>query len=364
MNGAPGPPRNVWMRLSLLIPAALGAPAVMAATIEVRDAVSLRDVLPELKRGDTLKIAPGEYPGGHVVSNVADLTIEALDPSRPPHFKGGKQAWHFSRCPGLKLRHLECSGQSANGINLDDGGQRGNPVSGVDLEHLSVSDIGPKGNFDAIKCSGLKDLRISHFEISGWGGQAIDLVGCSGAVIRDCRITGKEGFSQHTGPQFKGGCRDITIERCSLVHAGERPIQAGGSTGAAYYRPPGVNYEAKDIIIRDNRIEGGTCACAFTGVRGVEFTGNTVVRPVKWIFRVLQETTTPGFLPCGEVRISRNAITFRREQVATEINIGAGTEPATFVFSENTWIAEDRPGDSKPKLPVEEQGGIYGAKPE
>lgn len=352
------------MRLFLPAFALFSVPCLKAATVEVRDPASLREAIPKLKEGDVLKIAAGDYPGGYSISSVANLTIEALDPGKPPHFRGGKQAWHFGRCRGLKLRHLKCSGQSANGINLDDGGQRENPVSGILLEHLSISDVGPKGNFDGIKCSGLKGLRISHCEISGWGGQAIDLVGCSDSVISDCKITGKEGFSQHTGPQFKGGCRNITIERCTLLNAGERPIQAGGSTGTDYFRPPGVNYEARDIIIRDNRIEGGTCACAFTGVRGAEFTGNTIVRPVKWVFRVLQETKAEGFLACGEVKVARNRITFRREQIGSEINVGDGTEPATFTFSANTWFAEDRPQDSKPRLPVAEEAGVYGTKPE
>lgn len=351
------------MRLAVFLAAVISHPA-LAATIEVRDAASLKEALPKLKDGDVLKIAPGEYPGGHSISNVAKLSIEALDPKSPAHFKGGKQAWHFSRCPGLKLRHLKCSGQSANGINLDDGGKRDQAVEGIVLEDLVIEDIGPKGNFDGIKCSGLKALRIERCTISGWGGQAIDLVGCSDAVISNCTITGKEGFSQHTGPQFKGGSHKITIEGCTLINAGERPIHVGGSTGMDYFRPAGANYEAKEVIVRNNRIEGGMCACAFTGARDVEFTGNTIVRPRKWIFRILQETTEAGFLPCGNVRISGNAISFRREQVGTEINIGSGTEPESFRFEKNRWFAEDRPADSKPKLPVEESGGGYGSKPE
>jgi hypothetical protein len=352
------------MRLpSVFLPLFIVHP-LMAATIEVKDAASLKDSLPKLKDGDILKIAPGDYPGGHSLANLAELTIEALDPKNPPHFKGGKQAWHFSRCPGLKLRHLKCSGQSANGINLDDGGKRDQPVEGLVLKDLAIEDIGPQGNFDGIKCSGLKSLRIERCTISGWGGQAIDLVGCSDAVITSCTFTGKEGFTQHTGPQFKGGSHDITIERCTLVNAGERPIQAGGSTGADYFRPAGANYEAKDIVIRDNRIEGGTCACAFTGARNVAFTGNTILRPRKWIFRILQETTSEGFLRCGEVKISGNRIRFRRDEVSTEVNVGAGTDAATFTFEKNHWLAEDRPADSKPDLPVEEREGVYGAKDE
>jgi hypothetical protein len=268
------------MRFLLLL---LLASSVGAATVEVKSAADLGPALRALKDGDTLRIGPGDYPAGHFVSGISKLTIEALDPEKPPHFKGGKQAWHFSRCPGLVLRNLRASGQSANGINIDDGGRMDRPVGDVLLEGLVISDIGPNGNFDGIKCSGLENLTIRHCEISGWGGQAIDFVGCRKALVTGCRIIGKPGFSQHTGPQFKGGCEDIVIEKCHFKDAGQRPVQAGGSTGMEFFRPPGANYEARRIIIRDNVIEGGMCAAAFTGVDGAEFTGNTVRNPEKWI---------------------------------------------------------------------------------
>lgn len=345
------------MRFLLLLPLISSG---LAATIEVKTPDELKAAIGKLKAGDVLKIGPGEYPGGNSVSGLEKLTVEALDPKSPPLFKGGTNAWQFSRCTGLKLRHLHCRGQSGNGFNIDDGGKLDQPVRGVVLEDLRVEDVGPKGNFDGIKCSGLQDLRIERCEISGWGGQAIDFVGCSDAVIRECKITGKEGFSQHTGPQFKGGSRNVTIEKCVFKNAGERPIHAGGSTGLDYFRPPGAKYEAKDIIIRGNTIEGGTCACAFTGVDGAEFSGNTILYPDKWIFRILQETRVEGFAPCRNVKVTGNTITFRRAQVGTEINIGDGTSPETFSFEKNHWFAEDKPAASKPKLPVEEKDGMYG----
>jgi hypothetical protein len=40
-------------------------------------------------------------------------------------------------------------------LNLDDGGDLANPVTGITIEHVEISDIGPKGNHDGIKCSGL-----------------------------------------------------------------------------------------------------------------------------------------------------------------------------------------------------------------
>jgi hypothetical protein len=96
------------------------------------------------------------------------------------------------------------------------------------------------------------------------------------------------------------------------------------------------------------------------GVDGAEFIDNRILYPSKWIFRILQQTKEPGFAPCRNVLVKGNHITFRRSQVQTDINVGAGTSPETFRFENNQWLAEDNPPASKPKLPTEEQGGVYG----
>jgi hypothetical protein len=331
-----------------------------AADIIVRDAASLRAALRGLKPGRTLKISPGEYPGGHSVSGIERLTIEALDPKQAPVFKGGKTGFQFSRCPQLTLRHLRISGQSVNGLNLDDGGDLAHPVTGITLDHIEVSDIGPTDNHDAIKCSGLDQATIRDCTITGWGGQGIDFVGCHRSLITGCRLIGKQGFSASAGIQLKGGTSDIIVEKCHFTNAGERPINLGGSTGLPYFRPQGARHEAARLIVRNNTIEGSPCAAAFVGVDGAEFVSNTVRYPGKWIFRILQETQLPGFAPCRNVLIKDNRITFLRSQVQTDINIGGGTAPETFRFENNHWLAEDKPQASKPRLPVAEKDGVYG----
>lgn len=170
--------------------------AIAEEVVQVRDATDLKSALARIKPGTVLRLAPGDYPGGHSVQDVANLTVEAADPDKPPHFQGGSYAWHFSGCSGLKLRNLQISGQSHNGLNLDDGGDADRPMKDVTLEHLAIRDIGPKGNFDGIKCSGLEDLTISNCTVEGWGGEAIDLVGCHRVLISAGKFTGKQGYSQ------------------------------------------------------------------------------------------------------------------------------------------------------------------------
>jgi len=339
------------------------AHGAFAAEIIIRSPEDLRSVLHQLKPGTTLKIAPGEYPGGHHLVGVKKLTIEALDPKQPPLFKGGTNGWHFSRCKDLTLRHLRISGQTGNGLNLDDGSQTDQPVTGITLEALEISDIGPKGNHDGIKCSGLDKLTIRNCTITGWGGQGIDFVGCHDSLITGCRFTGKDGFAASAAIQLKGGTSDVIVEKCHFTNAGERPLNVGGSTGLPYFRPQGVKHEAARLVVRDNVIEGSLCAAAFVGVDGAEFTGNTILFPTKWIFRILQETKEPGFVPCRNVVVRDNKIIFRRSQVQVEVNIGPGAAPETFRFEGNHWFAEDRPQASSPRLPVEETGGVHGSDP-
>ena len=66
--------------------------------VVARDPQQLRAVIRTLRAGMTLKIAPGEYPGGLHVEGIEGLTIEGLDPNDPPTFVGGPNAWQFSRC--------------------------------------------------------------------------------------------------------------------------------------------------------------------------------------------------------------------------------------------------------------------------
>ncbi|MFN9720874.1 MAG: right-handed parallel beta-helix repeat-containing protein [Planctomycetota bacterium] len=334
-----------------------------AEEIAVSNTQELRAALSKASAGQTIRIAAGIYSGGMSVSGVKNLTIEGADKMLPPEFRGSSGGWFISRCPGLTLRNIIVRGATANGINIDDGGKGDCVTEGIAVDGVQVFEIGPRGNCDGIKCSGLDRLTIRNCLIEGWGGQGIDLVGCHNAEITNCRLVGRDGFSASAGIQMKGGTADVVVEKCHFVNAGERPLNAGGSTGADYFRPRDARYEAARLIMRNNTIEGSLCAVAFAGVDGGEFADNTILFPTKWIFRILQENTSPEFAPCRDVTIRNNQIVFRRSQVLTEVNVGPHTMPDSFRFDGNVWFAEDRPAASRPRLPVSEANGVYGRDP-
>jgi hypothetical protein len=96
-------------------------------------------------------IGPGEYPGGHTISGIEKLTIVVLDTKHPPVFKGGKTGFQFSRFMDLTLRHIRITGQSLNGINLDDVGNLSDPATGSALEHIEVNRLIASSNQKAFK---------------------------------------------------------------------------------------------------------------------------------------------------------------------------------------------------------------------
>jgi len=355
--------------IPLILASALPAPVLGEETVvNVNDDASLRTALREARPGTRIRIAPGDYRPEIYVSNLQGteaepIVIEGADPARRPLFSGGGEGWHLSDCAHVVLRNLAVRGQSSNGINIDDGGSFDTPSHHIVLEKLHVAEVGPRGNHDAIKLSGVTDFLVRECLMEGWGGQAPDMVGCHRGLIERCTFRGKEGFQQHTGPQTKGGSSRITIRRCVFLDAADRGVQLGGSTGLPYFRPRGVLYEAKDITVEGCLFVGCQAPVAYVGVDGAVVRYNTFYRPRKWILRILQETTAEGFVPCRDGRFEHNLVVFRREDVGVLVNIGPHTSPESFTFADNLWFCEDRPTASRPDLPAPETGGVYGVDP-
>jgi len=359
------------LKLAALLVAYLplvAAAAAAEAPIRVEDDASLRRALGNARPGTRILIAPGRYRPGVYVHNrrgtaEAPIVIEGADENAPPVFEGGGEGWHLADCAYVTLRNLVVRGPSQNGINVDDGGTFDTPAHHIVLEGLRVENVGPRGNFDAIKLSGLDDFVVRNCTCEGWGGQAPDMVGCHRGLIEGCRFVGREGFSQNTGPQTKGGSCEITIRRCLFLDCADRGVQIGGSTGLRVFRPQDAPYEAKDVTVEGCTFVGCEAAAAYVGADGATVRFCTIYHPRKWVIRILQETVGPRFPPCRNGRFEHNLVVFRQADVQTFVNVGPNTAPETFTFAENLWYCDDRPSASRPELPAPERNGLYGVDP-
>lgn len=337
-----------------------------AAEVTVSTPEELRQAFANLRPSNTVVVNPGEYGSGYAIrgiqgSSEEPVIIAAANADDPPRFTGGTVALHVQGCSHLYLRRLRVQGQKGNGINIDD---VGGPSHHITLSHIDVSDIGPKGNCDGIKLSGITDFRLLHCRVSGWGGEGVDMVGCHRGLIEDCHFAGKEGFSQATGTQTKGGSEDIVMRSCTFIDAGQRPAQIGGSTGRPYFRPPTAVFEARNITVEGCLIVGGMTGVAFAGVDGATVRFNTIVNPTAWALRILQENQEPGMIACRNGRFEDNLVVIDRGALRTWVNIGPETQPQTFTFARNGWYHHGTTQSTKPHLPATEANGTYGIDPQ
>jgi hypothetical protein len=339
------------------------------APLTVADTQQLREALARAKPGETIRIAPGDYRGGLTGRGLhgepsKPIILKAADPKRPPVLEGGTTGLHLSQVSHLELHDLIVTGATGNGINIDDGGFLDKPSHHLLLRGVVVRDIGPTGNRDGIKLSGVDDFRVESCTVERWGsgGSGIDMVGCHrgevvGCTFRHGDTTGSDGV------QIKGGSREVVIRRCRFEHAGQRGVNLGGSTDLAYFRPKPQGYEAKAVTVEDCTFNGSMTPVAFVGVDGAVVRHNTIFRPRRWGFRILQENREPGFVPCRNGHFTDNLIVYRSDEMVLPINIGDATDPQSFTVARNAWYCLDVPDRSRPRLPIPEIDGLYGVDP-
>lgn len=350
---------------------AVGVCIAADQTVDSRDA--LQRALRNARAGDVIRIAPGTYAGGLSVNNIsgtqtAPIRITAADQKNPPMFEGGGNGIQFSSCSYFELGDINFKGGTGNGLNIDDGG-KSDPARGIVLRNLTISDVGPDGNRDGIKLSGIDSFRVEGCRVERWGsgGSGIDMVGCHDGVIIDCTFThDPEKSEQANGVQAKGGSARILIQHCRFLDAGGRGVNLGGSTGGQFFRPPGVDYEARELTVEDCYFRGSAAAVAFVGVDGATVRHNTIVHPQRWILRILQENQNAGIIECRNGAFSNNIIVFQSTALREAVNIGGKTQPQTFSFTGNVWFCEDRSDQTQRmiRLPSVETNGTYGVDPQ
>jgi hypothetical protein len=334
---------------------------------------TLDAALGDATAGTAIRIRPGTYDGGAFASGLegtadAPIWIGGVPGEERPVISGGGNAFQLSGVAFVIVHDLEVTGQTANGINVDDGETGSGNTHDLVFRNLFIHALGNGGNQDCLKLSGVDRFHVLDSEFVGCsGGSAVDHVGCHHGVVARNLFRDLGG----NGVQSKGGSDDIEITRNRFLSAGERAVNMGGSTGFEFFRPglsvSGVNYEARDIRVVANLFVGGVSPIAFVGCVDCLAANNTVVDPERWVVRILQETTSSAeyeFFPASNGRFVNNVVYYTLGALSTHVNVGAETAPETFTFSNNLWYAHDAPEDSEPgSLPVPETGGVYGEDP-
>ena len=345
----------------------LQAPAadrVVATTAEFSSALAAAAA------GDRILLQPGVYAGGHHRENLQQVTIRSVDPNNPAIIDGGNSAFQLSDATQVTISDIEFRNQTANGLNIDDGGSFDTPSTGITLRNITVRDIANPGNRDGIKLSGVTGFLIENVRVLNWGtgGSAVDMVGCHHGLIQNSLFAHTNTAAAGTTLQPKGGSKDITFRanRIELPRGSGRAVQAGGSTGTEFFRfiDGDSNYEANQITAEGNVIVGGMSAFTWVNIDGGVFHHNFVHRPGNWVARILNENQGNAIVDSQNGRFHDNRVVYNdvASEFSTAVNVGPETVPASYQFARNRWLnlANPSAAGSTPTLPTAETGGTYG----
>ena len=335
--------------------------------------------------GTAIYVHAATYDGGVFLSGVrgtetAPIWIVGAPGEARPVIRGGA-GLQLTKARYVAIQHLDVRDTDDNGINVDDGGDVGNPDAArfIVFRDIDVHDTGKRaaGVADCLKLSGVNDVAVLDSQFARCGpGPASGSVGVGGVGVHRATIAFNRFHSTgFAGVQVKGGSADIEIHANFFEDAGARGVNMGGSTGRTFFRPPlsssRPNAEAARVRVAANIFVGGETAAAFAGCLDCEFSRNTVVTPSKWLLRVLQETVSiPGYAVARTARgrITENIFFFRRADVnaGEDINVGTNTDTESYALERNLWFASDAPVQSAPRLPGfrgTESGSLVGRDP-
>jgi hypothetical protein len=134
-----------------------------------------------------------------------------------------------------------------------------------------------------------------------------------------------------------------------------RAVNSGGGTGDPYFRPLDSPFEARRIQTVANIFERtGSAPIAFSGCDTCVFANNTIIEPSSYIVLILEENTTRT--PGHSGYFVNNLVVFNVASLRSwsYVNVGGGTRPETYTFSNNLWYALDQSNFSGPPL----NGGV------
>jgi hypothetical protein len=323
---------------------------------------SLEAAIKVVKPGDTILIYENPKTNQYV-SNIKGndknwITIKAND-KNVVIFSGGNNAIHFSKVAYLRIENIIFESQTANGVNIDDGGNYKTASHHIQFLNCIFRNIKAKGNNDLLKMSGVNNFKIiaCDFKNGALKGSGIDLVGCHYGEISRCYF---ENMGSNA-VQVKGGSANIDISRNWFKNCGARSVNLGGSTGLSYFRPIDATYEAAFLNVYSNVFIGSMAPIAFVGCKEVKVINNTIINPAKWTIRILQETVDESrFISCSNNYFINNLIYYKSS--SQEINIGANTNPSSFSISNNLWYNYNNPS-KRPNIPVVDVHQITGKDP-
>jgi hypothetical protein len=260
---------------------------------------------------------------------------------------GGRHGVLLRRMQHVVVQDLIITGATLHGIEASGvRGEEGAPARqalSLTIRHVTVTHVGPIGRRNGVLLRDLDRVVIEQCTFEGWGGSAIELVACNDVTIEKCTFTGLEDYSQMNAVQARAGSERVNIENCVMIDAGVTAVAMGGQSAREEFRGPvaaNPRPEASRVRMTRNLIRGGHSAVAFINCDHCIARNNTIVRPQRWVYLILDHDF-PHVSPSRRCTFASNLINWHPGDLQRFSHLRDGAAASGLTLDQNLWWSAD-----------------------
>jgi hypothetical protein len=332
------------------------APPALAMQHLVSPGQNWQALAPKVKPGDEIILMPGAHRPAVFTSLRGTInkpiTIRGLDREHPAEIAAEHEGLAFHRAQHVILQDLTITGAKISGLVFDDLGEDGASPSGFNdqivLRRVSVIRTGPRGERHAITLAGVRGAFLDGCRAEGWGGSAVEIVGCRGVEIENCLFKGLDDHTQDCGIRARAGSVEIRIDRCRFEQGGVTAVSLGAISRIEDFRPP-IPVDATSASIPEVArsqvtrclIVDSQCAVAFVSSDDSLVRANTIIRPRQYVLWLTGSSADPRIARARRGVFGDNLVVWTAEDLEQLARVDDAANPESFVMEQNLWWSPD-----------------------
>lgn len=259
---------------------------------------------------------------------------------------GGRHGLLLRRTQHVIVQDLIITGATLHGIEASGARETSEPANqgpSLTLRHVTVTHVGPIGRRNGLLLRNLDRVIIEQCAFEGWGGSAVELVACNDVSIEKCSFRGLEDYSQMNAVQIRAGSERVRIEDCLMIDAGVTAVAMGGQSSSEEFRGPASanpRPEAARVRVTRNLVRGGHSAVAFINCDQCIARNNTIVRPQRWVYLIL-DNDGPQLAPSRRCTFASNLIHWQPGDLQRFSHLRDGAAANGLTLDQNLWWSAD-----------------------
>lgn len=340
------------------------SPAAHAGQILINPGDDWQTKAAKARPGDEIILMPGRHREALFDrlegAPNAPITIRGASPTKPSIISAQLDGIRIKQGAHLIIKDLQIIGGSASGIWI--GAAQEDPSASapalarsraarareVQIDNVSISQVGPRGQRHGVFLWGFADVRIKSLSVEGWGGSAVELVACEDVLITHCVFRGLKEYTQYCGVRARAGCDRVSITGSRFEQAGEIAVSIGGKSATEDYVPPIAAKAANASVSEAARVTVDQCviadsprAIAFIHAEDCTVRNNTILRPRRSAFALLQQSPDLRVKPTGRNTFGNNLVSWKTGDLKRLVEIDDGANAADFVLEPNLWWSDE-----------------------